>query len=115
VCPYYLSQELAKWGDVVVADYNYYFDSSAMLYAFTVFNDWRGGLLTDESHNLIERGRKMYTASLARDELTAAKSGATPPVRKGLDKVGRQWASFVNVQTEDYQTYPEVPEKLLNA
>lgn len=115
VCPYYLSQEMAKWADVVVADYNYYFDSSALLYAFTVFNDWRVVLLTDESHNLIERGRKMYTASLARDELTAAKSGAPPFLRKVLDKVGRQWASFVNVQTEDYQTYPAIPEKLLKA
>lgn len=115
VCPYYLSQELAKWCDVVVADYNYYFDSSAMLHAFTVLNDWRVVLLTDESHNLIERGRKMYTASLAREELTAAKSAAPPFLRKVLDKVGRQWASFVNVQTEDYQTHPAIPEKLLKA
>ena len=115
VCPYYLSQELAKWCDVVVGDYNYYFDSSAMLHAFTVFNDWRVVLLTDESHNLIERGRKMYSASLARDSLTAAKSGAPSFLRKVLDKVGRQWASFVNVQTEDYQTYTAVPEKLLKS
>ncbi|MEJ0039327.1 MAG: ATP-dependent DNA helicase [Gammaproteobacteria bacterium] len=115
VCPYYLSQELAKWCDVVVGDYNYYFDSSAMLYAMTVFNDWRVVLLADESHNLIERGRKMYTASLAREELTAAKGGAPAFLRSGLDKVGRQWASFVNVQTEDYQTYPSIPETLLKA
>ena len=115
VCPYYLSQELAKWCDVVVGDYNYYFDSSAMLYAFTVFNDWRVVLLADESHNLIERGRKMYSAMLAREELTAAKSGAPPILRTALDKVGRQWASFVNVQTEDYQTYPSIPENLLKA
>lgn len=26
VCPYYLSQEMARWCDMVVADYNYYFD-----------------------------------------------------------------------------------------
>jgi DNA excision repair protein ERCC-2 len=36
-------------------------------------------------------------------------------VRKALDKVGRQWASFVNVQTEDYCTYRAIPEKLLKA
>ncbi|MFP3547664.1 hypothetical protein SB748_30255, partial [Rhizobium sp. SIMBA_035] len=29
VCPYYLSQEMARWSDLVVADYNYYFDFSA--------------------------------------------------------------------------------------
>jgi DNA excision repair protein ERCC-2 len=115
VCPYYLSQEMAKWADVVVADYNYYFDSSAMLYALTVMNDWRVVLLADESHNLIERGRKMYSASLAHDALDAAKSGAPPSLRKVLDQVGRHWASFVNVQGEDYQTYPAIPEKLLRS
>ena len=115
VCPYYLSQELARWCDVIVADYNYYFDSSAMLYAFTVMNDWRVVLLTDESHNLIERGRMMYTASLDREELSAARRGAPPSLRKALEKVGRQWTSFVNVQAEDYRTYADVPDKLLNA
>ena len=115
VCPYYLSQELARWCDVIVADYNYYFDSSAMLYAFTVLNDWRVVLLADESHNLIERGRMMYTASLERSELSAAKSGAPPSLRKALDKVGRNWTSFVNVQADDYQTYASVPDTLLNA
>ncbi|MEJ1964845.1 MAG: ATP-dependent DNA helicase [Gammaproteobacteria bacterium] len=115
VCPYYLSQELARWCDVVVADYNYYFDSSAMLYAFTVLNEWRVVLLTDESHNLIERGRMMYTASLDRAELRAARSGAPVPVRKSLDKVSRHWTAFVQEQPEEYRTYTAVPDKLLNA
>jgi Rad3-related DNA helicase len=115
VCPYYLSQELARWCDVIVGDYNYYFDSSAMLYAFTVLNDWRVVLLTDESHNLIERGRMMYSASLDREELSAARRGAPPSVRKALDKVGRNWTAFVNVQPEEYRTYTSVPDKLLNA
>ncbi|MET0659229.1 MAG: ATP-dependent DNA helicase, partial [Steroidobacteraceae bacterium] len=26
VCPYYLSQEMVRWADVVIADYNHYFD-----------------------------------------------------------------------------------------
>ncbi|MGE8691640.1 MAG: ATP-dependent DNA helicase, partial [Achromobacter sp.] len=30
VCPYYLSQELIRWSDVVVGDYNYYYDATAM-------------------------------------------------------------------------------------
>jgi Rad3-related DNA helicase len=113
VCPYYLSQEMARWSDVIVGDYNYYFDSSALLYAYTVLNDWRVVLLADESHNLIERGRAMYTASLQRDELQAARSSAPEFVRKKLDKVSRQWASVVNVQEEDYRTYPSIPEPLL--
>src|SRR5690606_13690293 len=41
VCPYYLGHELARWCDVAVGDYNYYFDSSAMLHGLTVANQWR--------------------------------------------------------------------------
>ena len=47
VCPYYLSQELARWADVIVGDYNYYFDSSAMLFALAETNRWRVSVLVD--------------------------------------------------------------------
>jgi len=36
VCPYYLSQDLVRWCDVVVGDYNHYFDLNAMLYGLTI-------------------------------------------------------------------------------
>jgi DNA excision repair protein ERCC-2 len=113
VCPYYLSQELARWSDVIVADYNYYFDSSAMLYALTVTHDWRVVVLADESHNLIDRGRMMYSASLHREELKAARAAAPTFLRKSLDKVGRSWASAIKEQGEDYKAYTEVPDAFL--
>ncbi|HEY0819706.1 MAG TPA: ATP-dependent DNA helicase, partial [Rhizobacter sp.] len=36
VCPYYLSQELARWADVVVGDYNYLFDLGGLLMSLTL-------------------------------------------------------------------------------
>jgi DNA excision repair protein ERCC-2 len=64
VCPYYLGQEMARWADVLVADYNYYFDAHALLFGLTQLNQWRVAVLVDEAHNLVERGRGMYSASL---------------------------------------------------
>ena len=64
VCPYYLSQEMARWSDLVVGDYNYYFDLSALLHGLTTTNQWRVAVLADEAHNLVERGRGMYSAEL---------------------------------------------------
>jgi DNA excision repair protein ERCC-2 len=52
VCPYYLTQELVRWADVVVADYNYMFDSTAALHLLTLANEWKVALLVDEAHNL---------------------------------------------------------------
>jgi DNA excision repair protein ERCC-2 len=62
VCPYYLSQELARWSDVIVGDYNHFFDSSALLHGLTLANAWRAGVLVDEAHNLVDRARALYSA-----------------------------------------------------
>src|SRR5256885_5748428 len=77
ICPYYLSQELVRWSDVVVADYHYFYDSAAMLYALTQAQQWKVGVLVDEAHNLLERARRMYTAELSQFALAAARKAAT--------------------------------------
>ena len=119
VCPYYLSQELARWADVVVGDYNYYFDLAALLHALTQANQWRIGLLVDEAHNLVERGRKMYTAALLPEQLAQARrsatAGAHPAVRKALDKLRRGWVALDKAQAAAYQVHATVPGKLLAA
>jgi hypothetical protein len=78
VCPYYLAQELARWADVVVGDYNYWFDTSALLFALTQMDGWRVAVLVDEAHNLVERARNMYSAELEQGALRALRRSAAP-------------------------------------
>ena len=111
VCPYYLAQELAHWCDVVVGDYNYYFDASALLYGLTVENQWRVALLVDEAHNLIDRARGMYTAELDQTALHFARKSAPPALKKSLDRVQRQWNALTQDQEEDYLLHAAVPDK----
>ena len=94
VCPYYLAQEQARWADVVVGDYNYWFDGSAMLHAMTAANEWRVGVLADEAHNMVARARAMYSASLAQASLQPARASAAGDVRKALDRVQRAWSGL---------------------
>ena len=111
ICPYYLSQELARWSDVVVGDYNYYFDRSAMLFGWTVTHEWRVCLLVDEAHNLVERARTMYTSTLDFDAFDAVQHilpGAFEPVR-------RIWSDLNAAQEEIHRIYDEPPEALLIA
>jgi DNA excision repair protein ERCC-2 len=115
VCPYYLSQDLARWADVVVGDYNYFFDQSALLHGLTVVNDWRVGVLVDEAHNLVERGRGMYSAELDQRQLLAVKKTAPPQIRKVLDQVHRAWNRAVRDQEAPYCTYPTPPLVLADA
>ncbi|MDL2354135.1 MAG: ATP-dependent DNA helicase, partial [Pseudomonadota bacterium] len=99
--------------DVIVGDYNYYFDGGAMLYALTAANQWRVSVLVDEAHNLVARGRAMYTAELARGALRAARAGAPAPLKKTLDRVGRSWTELDQSAGAPYQVIAALPDKLL--
>ncbi|WP_077048274.1 ATP-dependent DNA helicase [Pseudomonas sp. KK4] len=115
VCPYYLSQEMARWADVVVADYNYYFDFSALLFGLAQANQWKVAVLVDEAHNLVERGRQMYSASLDQASLNAVRKTAPEALKKPLQRINREWNALHNQQQGAYLAYDKSPEKLLQA
>ncbi|WP_227367507.1 ATP-dependent DNA helicase [Halomonas sp. M20] len=120
VCPYYLSQELTRWSDVIVGDYNYYFDLNAMLFGLTVANQWRVGVLVDEAHNLVERARRMYSAELDQAAFKALRRGVPVALKKALDRLDRQWRDLGKSVGEEgapsgYRVLDSLPTKLLNA
>ncbi len=115
VCPYYLSQEMVRWVDVVVCDYNYYFDLNAMLYALTVNNQWKVHLLVDEAHNLPDRARAMYSAELSDQNLRALVSEMPDSLKKDVDRFRRAWRKLFKEQTESIAIITEVPEKMVVA
>ncbi len=115
ICPYYLTQELVRWADVIVADYNYYFDYSAMLYALAQADDWRVTILADEAHNLVERARRMYSATLDEHALLALSHAAPSVLRAPLAALARQWETIGPAPAESYVVLPAVPGGLRSA
>ena len=115
VCPYYLAQELVRWSDVVVGDYNYYFDLNAMLFGMTLAHSWRVGLLVDEAHNLVARARSMYSATLSLAQLDAVRVRAPADVKPSLGRLHRCWTELALKQTEPYTVLPELPLALTSA
>ena len=113
ICPYYLAQEMVTWADVVVGDYNYYFDTSALLHAMTVTHQWRVSVLVDEAHNMIERARSMYSASLSQSHLQAVHAAAPKAVRAALDKLNRAFADVHKTQLVEYLVVEELPADFL--
>ena len=70
VCPFELELDVSLWMDGVICDYNYVFDPNAHLKRF--FGEGVKGsylFLIDEAHNLVERGREMYSASLYKEDI----------------------------------------------
>ena len=115
VCPYYLSQEMARWADVVVCDYNYYFDLNALLYSLTLANQWGITVLVDEAHNLLERGRSMYTAELDARVFKELRTVSPNILKKPIERVLRCWSDVHGSQSDVYRVHPDLPHKLIGA
>lgn len=110
ICPYYLAQELAQWCDIVIGDYNHWFDGHAMLHALTEANGWRVGVLVDEAHNLVDRARAMYSAELRSDTLQALRIIAPASMKKSLDRLHRAWLRLVDGQDDAYIVHDVCPK-----
>ncbi len=115
VCPYYLGQEMVRWSDVLVGDFNHYFDHGAAWHALTESNNWRVSLLIDEAHNLIERARLMHSAAMAPGAFQALRQSAPPALKKPLDALHRRWGKLAREHTEAYAVLPELPGEWLEA
>ncbi|ART75908.1 hypothetical protein B4U37_07630 [Sutcliffiella horikoshii] len=65
LCPFEFSLDLAMFADVVICDYNYFFDPKVRLQRWGDFHK-EAILLIDEAHNLVDRSREMLSASLSK-------------------------------------------------
>ena len=93
VCPFELSLDTASWTDAVICDYNYVFDPNVRLKRF--FGEGVKGdylFLIDEAHNLVERGREMFSAALCKEdflELKRALKGRDRKAERLLDRCNK--------------------------
>lgn len=110
ICPYFLAQELSRWCDIIIGDHNHYFDSHALLFALTQANDWKVALLVDESHNLIERARSMYSGELDAFHFhsllkTLSRTGYPSVLRSATRALAKQWRALPE-QISSHATTP---------
>ncbi|MCX5590792.1 ATP-dependent DNA helicase [Alcaligenes endophyticus] len=89
LCPYYLQQEMVRWADVIVGDYNHYFDAAALLHHQTIEQEWRVAVVLDEAHNLLDRARSMYSATLSEAALVAARKQAPANLKRCFGQLKR--------------------------
>lgn len=107
VCPFELSLDMSLFADAVICDYNYVFDPRVYLKRFFAENNAGKDyvFLIDETHNLLERGREMYSAALFKNSFLAVKrliKDIAPRVAKLLDKCNKELL-VMKRQCEDYR------------
>ncbi len=111
ICPYFLAQEMARWSDLVIGDVNRLFDQSALLHGLLRQNNWRAGVLVDEAHNLVDRGRGMYSVRLDQQRLLRIKKTAPRPLKSAINRTARAWQSLIREHQADSES-PEFLEAL---
>ena len=75
VCPFEMCLDVALWADAIICDYNYVFDPNVYLRRFFASekkNDYV--FLIDEAHNMVDRAREMYSATLVKEDFLVVKN-----------------------------------------
>lgn len=99
VCPFEMTLDLAIWMDGVICDYNYAFDPNVYLKRF--FGENISGnylFLIDEAHNLVDRGREMYSASICLEDSMQIRKFIKPYDQKLWKKLGKVVSQLKELQ-----------------
>jgi DNA excision repair protein ERCC-2 len=74
ICPFELSLDLSNYCDLIICDYNYLFDPRIRLQRYFDYqNEQAFCFMVDEAHNLVERGREMFSSTLNSKQMKAFK------------------------------------------
>ena len=115
LCPFELGLQILPWVDIVICDFNYVFDPLVQLGYFR--NDQRRKLLLiDELHNLVDRARSMYSASLTRAQIkNAIAAGNSRSISSALKAMQQALDRVLRAQDGDESVADQMPQNLLRA
>lgn len=115
VCPFEFSIDLSYLVDGVICDYNYIFDPRVSLKRMSDESKKKTTLLIDEAHNLVGRGREMYSASLTKSAFLQIKKrySENHALKQSLSSVNKQFLRLKKEQGEDIRN--ELDTELLDA
>lgn len=119
VCPFELQLDLSLLSDVIICDYNYFFDPFVKLerYFSDEVDSSKYLILIDEAHNLNTRIRDMYSETLSLEEFKKARQDLVgSPFNKLKKALSKTIKAFVSLQNEeDFTVYEKIDENLFKA
>ena len=116
VCPFEMCLDMSLFADGVICDYNYVFDPHVYLRRFFAEGVRRDYIfLVDEAHNLVDRGREMYSAVLKKEdflELKKVVKGYDKKMASLLERCNRQLLIYKK-ECENYQILESIDSFIL--
>ncbi len=120
MCPFELQLDLSLLSDIVICDFNYFFDPFVHLdrYFGPEADASHYVVLIDEAHNLVDRAKSMYSASLS---LSMAKNAKKSLKRTQLSSLRRSLTKFEKylakemVETKKEKEYEALPKEAKQA
>lgn len=100
VCPFEFSLDMSIYSDVIICDYNYAFSPGVYLKRFFEESTDPYIFLIDEAHNLIDRGKDMYSSSLSKEYIKESKGLIPKKNKKIREEIGKLLGKFEDIEYE---------------
>ncbi|MDT2702771.1 ATP-dependent DNA helicase [Enterococcus dongliensis] len=119
LCPFELSLDVSRFCDLVIGDYNYLFDPTVYLRRFFEEEDKTNLVLVDEAHNLVNRSKEMYSASISRETIARIQKDLDKTFRKlikAFKKVDNEFELILqSLDGKAYHHQQMAPDSLINS
>ena len=100
ICPFEFELDLSLFMDVIICDYNYLFDPISYMKRYFDEDSSHYLALIDEAHNLVDRSRDMYSASLSyqsfKDARKSVKHSKLHKLKLALSKMNKMFKEYLD-------------------
>lgn len=105
LCPFEFELDLSLFCDIIICDYNYMFDPLVHMQRYFDEDCSRFIVLVDEAHNLLERGRDMYSATIDSYYIYLVKKQLKniplKKIKSSLNKVHKLFKEFIEFDNSE--------------
>ncbi|MCQ2792894.1 MAG: ATP-dependent DNA helicase [Bacilli bacterium] len=102
ICPFELSLDLSLYVDIIICDYNYFFDPMVYLKRYFDEDASKMAVLVDEAHNLVERGRGMYSSSISESLFKKVKRSLKhlehKKIKNAIKRISKIFSEYSNLE-----------------
>ena len=116
ICPFEFELDLSLFCDIIICDYNYMFDPISYMKRYFDEDASHHLALVDEAHNLIDRSRDMYSATLFYKKFKEARKSVTHShhvkLKRAMSKMNKLFKDLLETHEDGQNVYDHYPDDI---